>query len=446
MTQQLSILELAKQGDAAAIAALINRSLQPKGIVAQASMERDCLRVVLLSAQVPNQKSVVELIHRGMVILQVESVKKVRISARKAENNALVWESEFSLVSPAVSSLSIPAENTTTLLGQPQNQKGLILVQKLSQLKRNQQEYQDIIIRFIDERAGTVRCLATLSELMQAINKSNFSFSSVATNPNLRNLLDTISEYSSTDEKGDQIITNVSVLQPGQPWQKVKIRLVTQVYFEPAQEDEEPTPSQHGGITLDVDDMPINSQIAPVAVEDVAQKDLGTNVKAGGFATVSENLLDDLIQDLEPNLRSQGSKQAIAVSQASLSDITGEPSLTVGDFLDDFGSEGKVASGLRDTSQPNIQPNLKSDAKPMANWKSQERSVEIESNEKNNESIDSLFDEFDLASEPNLNQVATKSKESNLDASISEILKSQQNSTKYDDSDRKEMITLDNFL
>ncbi|MCT7967037.1 hypothetical protein NG799_11885 [Laspinema sp. D1] len=53
---QPNLLELAKQGDAKAIATLMNRKLQPKGITAKASMKNDCLQIMLESAQVPPKK------------------------------------------------------------------------------------------------------------------------------------------------------------------------------------------------------------------------------------------------------------------------------------------------------------------------------------------------------------------------------------------------------
>ncbi|CAN1212504.1 hypothetical protein TUMEXPCC7403_20015 [Tumidithrix helvetica PCC 7403] len=454
MTQQLSILEMAKQGDATAIAALINRSLQPKGIVAQASMEGECLRIVLLSAQLPNQKSVVDLIHRGMVILQVESVKQVRIAARRVDTKALIWESEFSLT-PIESSLSIPPESTTTLLDPIKNQKGIILVQKLSQLNRNQQEYQDIIIRFIDDRVGTVRCLATLSELMQAINKSNFSFSSVATNPNLRHLLDTIAEYSSTDEKGDQIITNVSVLQPGQPWQKVKIRLVTQVYFEPAPDEEVPTPKQHSGITLDVNDTPITPPITPIAAAQSIEQsvnyrvvDLGIDANSKnqrGFTTVSDNVLDDLIQDLEPNRSNPESKQAIATNPISSPDSIGdrEQSLTVGDFLNDFGFEEKVVPNSPNYLQST--PQAKPPSEALVNAQSQNNIVEVESERTTNRFIEPLFHEFEFADESS--DEPLKVKASSPENAVSKTAKRESTppSSPGRESEEKEMITLDSF-
>ena len=55
MTQP-NILELAKQGDAKAIALLLNRQLQAKGITAAASLKGGCLQVMLESAEAPSQQ------------------------------------------------------------------------------------------------------------------------------------------------------------------------------------------------------------------------------------------------------------------------------------------------------------------------------------------------------------------------------------------------------
>ena len=76
---QLSVMDLAKQGDPHAIAALINRSLASKGIHAEAELEAECLKISLQATQVPNQKAVVTIIHRGMIVLQVKQIKRVKI-------------------------------------------------------------------------------------------------------------------------------------------------------------------------------------------------------------------------------------------------------------------------------------------------------------------------------------------------------------------------------
>ncbi len=254
---QLSVMELAKKGDPQAIATLINRSLASKGIHAEAQLETDCLKISLKASQIPNQKAVVTIIHRGMMILQVEQIKHVKILTYRSDNNYLAWQHEISLGNSPQEALSNPQMVKNSDLVQDQNknlisnQKGVILVEKLSQIQQNLQEYQDIIVRFTDEHVGTVRCLTTLTELIQVISKPSFLFAAVASNPNLRSLLDTIAESSKTDEHGDQIITNLSILQPGQQWQKAKIRLVTKIFLEPAQ-DQDNAQDKHQGITVDL--------------------------------------------------------------------------------------------------------------------------------------------------------------------------------------------------
>jgi hypothetical protein len=254
-------MELAKQGDPHAIAALINRSLTSKGILAEAALEAECLTISLQASQIPNQKAVITIIHRGMMILQVEQIKRVKILTYRADNNYLAWQYEINLnnnldnLEPSLptaqiaKSADLEQDRGMNLVNNP---KGVILVQKLSQIQQNLQEYQDVIVRFTDEQVGTVRCLTTLTELIQVISRPSFLFAAVASNPNLRSLLDTIAESSQTDEHGDQVITNLSILQPGQQWQKAKIRLVSKIFLEPAQEDQANPESPHQGLTLDL--------------------------------------------------------------------------------------------------------------------------------------------------------------------------------------------------
>ena len=260
---QLSVMELAKQGDPNAIAALINRSLTSKGIHASAELESpQCLKISLQASQVPSQKAIVTIIHRGMMVLQIEQLKSVKIFTYCSDNNYLAWRYEIilnnnfdeSLPNPQIVKSADSDQARTTpdqSMNLVKNSSGVLLVQKLSQIQQNLQEYQDVIVRFTDEQMGHVRCLTTLTELIQVISKPSFLFTTVASNPNLRSLLDTIAESSKTDEHGDQVITNLSILQPGQQWQKAKIRLVSKIFLEPA-EDESPADDNHQGLTLDL--------------------------------------------------------------------------------------------------------------------------------------------------------------------------------------------------
>jgi hypothetical protein len=313
-------MDLAKQGDPHAIASLINRSLASKGIHAEAELEAECLKISLQASQIPNQKAVVTIIHRGMIVLQVSQIKRVKILTYRSDNHYLAWQDEIDLgdnldPSQPVTSPQIVKDN---MVEQDQNvnlvsnPKGVILVQKLSQIQQNLQEYQDIIVRFTDEHVGTVRCLTTLTELIQVISQPSFLFASVASNPNLRSLLDTIAESSKTDQHGDQVITNLSILQPGQQWQKAKIRLVTKIFLEPAEftQDQQEPEVTHQGLTLDL------AESNPETMTDESDIELD-NASPEIEQDSSENVID--------NLGSESNSQMLTGN--SLFDDFPEPSL-----------------------------------------------------------------------------------------------------------------------
>lgn len=95
---QPNTLELAKQGDAKAIAVLMNRSLQPKGITARAAFKDSCLQVMLEAAQVPEQKALVLFIRKSMTRLGAESINKVKVYGRQTGEEFPAWSQEFELV------------------------------------------------------------------------------------------------------------------------------------------------------------------------------------------------------------------------------------------------------------------------------------------------------------------------------------------------------------
>lgn len=73
---QPNYLQLAKQGDANAIADIINLSLS-KEITAKVSLKDSCLRVMLDSATVPDQSTLVARVHQVLTNINAESAKKL---------------------------------------------------------------------------------------------------------------------------------------------------------------------------------------------------------------------------------------------------------------------------------------------------------------------------------------------------------------------------------
>ncbi len=106
--------ELAQQGNAQAIATLINRQLQPKGITAKAALKDGCLQVMLESAQAPNQQALVEFIRKGITSLGAASIERVMIYGRQTSNQILAWSQEFELIKQPLPSADSTATQSVT--------------------------------------------------------------------------------------------------------------------------------------------------------------------------------------------------------------------------------------------------------------------------------------------------------------------------------------------
>jgi hypothetical protein len=92
MTQPSTLL-LAKQGDPAAIAVLMNMTLQPRGIhaVVQPHQETGHLEIVLTSDRWLNQQALVDFTRKGLVKLGVVSLIQVRLAAYGVGDEQPQW-------------------------------------------------------------------------------------------------------------------------------------------------------------------------------------------------------------------------------------------------------------------------------------------------------------------------------------------------------------------
>lgn len=101
-TAKSNLLQRAKQSDPRAIAALINRSLQPKGITAKVAIKDRCLQVMLESAQELEQKALVAFLRKGIISLETSLIERVRIYGRPLGNDFPSWSQEFELAGQSV--------------------------------------------------------------------------------------------------------------------------------------------------------------------------------------------------------------------------------------------------------------------------------------------------------------------------------------------------------
>jgi hypothetical protein len=77
----------------------MNHLLKDKGIAAKAVQKDDCLIVILVSDQAPEQTSSVEFIHKLMMKLEIESIKSVRVYGKCAGQSSTAWMKTLSLTS-----------------------------------------------------------------------------------------------------------------------------------------------------------------------------------------------------------------------------------------------------------------------------------------------------------------------------------------------------------
>ncbi|MEB3883888.1 hypothetical protein [Lyngbya sp. CCY1209] len=95
-----SPLELAKQGDPQAIAAVINHSLKAKAISADVFREDNSLHIMLEGDSVPaNQRQLVNYLRNGLTNLQIPSIYTAKVYGRQLGDDP-AWEEEIVLKMP----------------------------------------------------------------------------------------------------------------------------------------------------------------------------------------------------------------------------------------------------------------------------------------------------------------------------------------------------------
>ncbi|MEQ9369661.1 MAG: hypothetical protein RIG63_11630 [Coleofasciculus chthonoplastes F3-SA18-01] len=86
-----NLLELAKQGNDAAILSVMNYVLQDRNITAQAALKGNCLLVLLKAVQVPDQKLSVTIVRKLMAHLRVPSIASVQMYGKQVGQPAPSW-------------------------------------------------------------------------------------------------------------------------------------------------------------------------------------------------------------------------------------------------------------------------------------------------------------------------------------------------------------------
>ncbi len=105
-TEQPNLQQLVKQGNPKAIAAMLNRSLQPKGITAKASVKNGCLQIMLEAATVPLKQPYVDSLRKGLTNLMPAAIQKVKVYGKQVDGDFPEWLEEFNLSVQPIQDLS----------------------------------------------------------------------------------------------------------------------------------------------------------------------------------------------------------------------------------------------------------------------------------------------------------------------------------------------------
>lgn len=94
-----SLLEQAKDGDAAAIAALLTHNLKSKGIIVRGDRQSYCLQLWFSGSPAPPQSATVAYVRRTMEKLQPSVIGIVQLYGTQTDEAQPIWSEEFSLLS-----------------------------------------------------------------------------------------------------------------------------------------------------------------------------------------------------------------------------------------------------------------------------------------------------------------------------------------------------------
>lgn len=138
---QPNLLATAKQGNPKAIAALMSRSLNAKGVSVKVFIQKQRLNIFLESAEVPPKAALMAFTRKGIESLGLETVQSVRFHGRQEGSDLPSWVEEFAVETyqaPATDALALAQDTilvTTTTTAHPGVDRGKTQPTKLAVVK-----------------------------------------------------------------------------------------------------------------------------------------------------------------------------------------------------------------------------------------------------------------------------------------------------------------------
>lgn len=105
-----NIVNLAQQGDPAAIAVLLNQALRVRNMTAQVVRHDNRLHILLEADRIPDRPAYIAYIQDGLTRLNVCSIHSVRVYARQIGQKVPAWDEAFEFGQATISPLTSPSE------------------------------------------------------------------------------------------------------------------------------------------------------------------------------------------------------------------------------------------------------------------------------------------------------------------------------------------------
>lgn len=180
---QLHLIEQAKQGDPSAIAALMNKSLQPKGMTATVNRYADRLEVTLEAERVPNRQALTAFVEKGISNLGLQMIQSVKVSGQQIGAESPAWSHELYLETPtpefepdaSAEQITSSVEMHTAELGA--EPVGTVSSQEFDQdfnmddVTESQQDEQQFDDRFDEPQFNELTDLTDLSQLQDLLSE-----------------------------------------------------------------------------------------------------------------------------------------------------------------------------------------------------------------------------------------------------------------------------------
>ncbi|HEY9639216.1 MAG TPA: PrsW family glutamic-type intramembrane protease [Coleofasciculaceae cyanobacterium] len=151
MTQS-DLLKLAQQGDPEAIARLLNRSLQPRGVTAKILIRDNCLKILLSSARPLEQQAFMQFLQRQLSDWELGTIALAKVYSQQMGEGVPAWSQDISLAQgKSVTALSKPVSPSKAVANQPVNHSLPAVSASSSQLNGAIVKVSSAIVKFKSE-------------------------------------------------------------------------------------------------------------------------------------------------------------------------------------------------------------------------------------------------------------------------------------------------------